>query len=104
MGMITAYLVKYRIVSDAVESSNQRVRRNSNDLATVVEANGTSLVIDDLDPRNSYAVSVAVRTRAGVGSYSPETVVGCKSTFNHMLILFCSSNCFIKPQSALSIT
>ena len=77
VGVVTAYLVRYRIVPEE-ELSRRRSRRNSDNLTTVVETNDTSIVVGDLDPRNFYAVSVAVRTGAGLGGYSPETVVGCK--------------------------
>ena len=79
MGVVTAYLVRYRITEDAeVESSDRRVRRNANNLSTVIETTDTSVVISDLDPRIVYAVSVAARTDAGVGNYSHETIVPCR--------------------------
>ena len=78
MGVVTAYLVRYRITEDEIESSGRRVRRNANNLTTVIETTDTNIVISDLDPRIVYAVSVAARTDAGVGNYSQETVVGCK--------------------------
>lgn len=76
--MVTAYLVRYRIIEDEVESSGRRARRNANNLTTVIETTDTNIVISDLDPRIVYAVSVAARTAAGVGNYSQETIVGCK--------------------------
>ena len=77
--MVTAYLIRYRIIEDEVESSGRRARRNANNSTTVIETTDTSIVISDLDPRIVYAVSVAARTDAGVGNYSQETIVGCKS-------------------------
>ena len=78
MGVVTAYLVRYRITEDeAVSSGRGRERRNANNLTTVIETADTSIVISDLDPRIVYAVSVAARTDAGVGNYSHETIVPC---------------------------
>ena len=77
MGIVSSYLVRLRIVPEE-EASRGRVRRNSDDLARVVETNGTSIVVSNLDPRAVYAVSVAARTSAGNGSYSLEMIVGCK--------------------------
>ena len=78
MGVVTAYLVRYRITEDeAVSSGGRRERRNANNLTTVIETADTSIVISDLDPRIVYAVSVAARTDAGVGNYSHETIVPC---------------------------
>lgn len=78
MGVVTAYLVRYRITEDKVDSSSRRTRRNADNLTTVIETTDTSIVISDLDPRIVYAVSMAARTEAGVGNYSQETIVGCK--------------------------
>jgi hypothetical protein len=76
MGVVTAYLVRYRITEgEEAESGDRRARRNANNLSTVIETTDTSLVISDLDPRIVYAVSVAARTDAGVGNYSGETIV-----------------------------
>ena len=78
MGVVTAYLVRYRITEDNVDSSGRRARRNADNLTTVIETIDTSIVISDLDPRIVYAVSVAARTNAGVGNYSQEIIVACK--------------------------
>lgn len=79
MGVVTAYLVRYRITEDEAESSGgRRRRRNANNLTAVIETANTNVVIGDLDPRIVYAVSVAARTDAGVGNYSQERIVGCK--------------------------
>ena len=85
MGIVSGYIVKLRIVPDE-EVDGRRVRRNSDNLTTVIETNATSLLVGDVDPRIIYAVSVAARTGAGIGSYSPEAVVGCKL---HSLIEHC---------------
>ena len=90
MGVVTAYLVRYRITEDVdVESSDRRVRRNADNLSTVIETTDTSVVISDLDPRIVYAVSVAARTDAGVGNYSHETIVPCRwNNSNYMYHTF----------------
>ena len=77
MGIVTTYLVRYRIVEE--EETGRRVRRNIDNVTTVIETSDTSIVIRDLDPRIVYAVSVAAETDAGVGNYSEEMIVGCKS-------------------------
>ena len=77
MGIVTTYLVRYRIVEE--EETGRRVRRNIDNVTTVIETSDTSIVIRDLDPRIVYAVSVAAETDAGVGNYSEEMIVGRKS-------------------------
>ena len=65
------YLVKYRPVF------HSRVqRRNTDNLATIVETNQTDFLLTELDPRFVYAVSVAARNRAGAGNFSEEVTVG----------------------------
>ena len=79
MGVVTAYLVRYRITDDEVDqSSGRRARRNVDNLTAVIETIDTNIVISDLDPRIVYAVSVTARTNVGVGNYSQERIVGCK--------------------------
>lgn len=79
VGVVTSYLVRYRITDDGLSSSGTRARRNADNLTTVIETTETTIVISDLDPRIVYAVSVAARTSAGVSNYSQERIVGCKS-------------------------
>ena len=77
MGVVTAYLVRYRITEEEVDSGSRR-RRNADNLTTVIETTDTYIVISDLDPRIVYAVSIAARTNVGVGNYTQERIVGCK--------------------------
>ena len=78
-GIITSYLVRFRITEEDPIGSSRRSRRNSDDLTTVVETNDPPpLVVSDLDPRIVYAVAIAARNGAGIGSYGPETIVGCE--------------------------
>ena len=70
LGGVT-YSVKYRAV--------ERVsRRNLDDMSTIVETSNTTIILNDLDPRQGYAMSVAAKTTAGVGNYSAEIIIGCK--------------------------
>ncbi len=69
------YLIKYRLLGTIQ-------RRNTDDTSTIVEVSDSSYVISKLDPRVSYAVSVAAKNRAGVGGFSEETIVGCEFTSN----------------------
>ena len=70
LGGVT-YSVKYRAVERVA-------RRNLDDTSTIVETSNTNIILNDLDPRQGYAISVAAKTTAGVGNYSAETVIGCK--------------------------
>lgn len=72
-----SYLIRFRIVEqEALGGGGRRSRRNSDNLTTVVETSDTPpFVVRDLDPRIVYAISVAARNGAGVGSYGPETTV-----------------------------
>ena len=67
----TGYVVKHRPIVTIQ-------KRNTEDLAVLVETNQTSHVISQLDPRVSYGVSVAAKNRAGRGVYSDEVVTECK--------------------------
>ena len=70
LGGVT-YSVKYRAVE-------RIARRNLDDTSTNVETSNTNIILNDLDPRHGYAVSVAAKTTAGVGNYSAEIIIGCK--------------------------
>ena len=70
LGGVT-YSVKYRAVE-------RIARRNLDDTSTIVETSNTNIILNDLDPRHGYAVSVAAKTTAGVGNYSAEIIIGCK--------------------------
>jgi len=70
LGGVT-YSVKYRAVERVA-------RRNLDDMSTIVETSNTTIILNDLDPRHGYAISVAVKTTAGVGNYSAEIIIGCK--------------------------
>ena len=72
-GVVTSYHVKYRPV-------DRTVRRNIDDLSIVVNTTNSETVIEDLDPRVVYAVSLAASTSAGIGNYSDEITVECKHT------------------------
>ena len=68
---ITDYVVKYRPITTLQ-------KRNAEDQAVLIETNETSFVISDLDPRNTYGVSVAARNRAGLGNFTEEALTECK--------------------------
>ena len=81
-GIITSYLVRFRIIEED-DSGSRRSRRNSDDLTTVYETSDTPpLVVRDLDPRIVYAIAIAARNGAGIGTYGPETIVGCECIIN----------------------
>ena len=91
-GIVTSYLVRFRILEEDPIGSSRRSRRNSDELTTVVETSDPPpLVVSDLDPRIVYAVAIAARNGAGIGSYGPETIVGCKCivTITSALYLYC---------------
>ena len=73
-GEVDTYLIKYRALQN-------RQRRNVDEFSVIVETNQTSYILSDLDPRFSYAISMAARNRGGVGVYSDEIIVGCKSWY-----------------------
>ncbi len=83
---VTGYIVRYRPVV-----SNQRRRRNTEDLATLIETNQTSHVVTGLNPGISYAISVAAKNRAGIGPYSEDIVVGSKHVQTSCTNVNCSS-------------
>lgn len=70
LGGVT-YSVKYRALERVA-------RRNLDDTSTIVETSNTNIILNDLDPRHGYAVSVAAKTTAGIGNYSAEITIGCK--------------------------
>ena len=53
-------------------------RRNFDDMSTIVGTSNTTIILNDLDPRHGYAMSVAAKMTAGVGTYSAEIIIGCK--------------------------
>lgn len=71
---VLTYLVKHR----PIRPTQNIQKRNTDDLSVIVETNQTSSVISDLDPRLSYAVSVAVSNEGGAGNFSEEIVIGCE--------------------------
>ena len=71
LGVVTSYSVKYRPVERVA-------RRNLDDISTIVETSNTNIILNDLDPRYPYAVSVAAKTSAGIGNYSEEIIIGCE--------------------------
>lgn len=68
---ITGYVIKHRPVANIQ-------RRNTEDLAVLIETNETSHVISQLDPRVSYGVSVAAKNAAGRGVFSEEFITDSK--------------------------
>ena len=72
--LITHYTVKYYpLTSPGTLPQAREV------LAMFVTTNATEVVISDLDPVTSYSLAVAANNAAGIGSYSEEITVGCKS-------------------------
>ena len=72
-GNVTLYHVRCRPV-------DRTVRPGTDDLSVVVNTTNSEAVIEDLDPRVVYAVSLAASTSAGIGNYSNEITVECKHT------------------------
>ena len=95
-GIITAYLVKYRIIAS---EDIGRVRRDSNDLISITETNDTTEILQGLNPQLEYAISVGAETEAGAGNFSEEIIVGCESEFDiahqSLIIVFIHELCSV---------